>query len=98
MKKDGRSRRSTKPRPAWEHPTNMTEVYTRVFRGRTETDIETKFLQWHRDNVARVTNIKKYPIDPLPQKMQSQSLRERMPISNGFQMKIEYEKVSRQKR
>jgi hypothetical protein len=86
------------PGSAWKHPINMTEVYTRVFRGRTETDIETKFLQWHRENVARVTNVKKYPIDPLPQKMQSQSLGGPMAISNAFQMKIEYEKVAKQKR
>jgi hypothetical protein len=64
----------------------------------TETDTETKFLQWHRENVARVTNVKKYPIDPLPQKMQSQSLGGPMAISNAFQMKIEYEKVAKQKR
>ena len=46
-------------------PTKMATIYTRVFRGRTEAEIETKFLEWQRENFWRVINIRPYPIERL---------------------------------
>ena len=67
------------------------KMSTRTFRGRTEEEIEAKFLVWQRKNAGHLTVVEKQPIRPLPLFVQRPGFGRKREPADAFSMLVEYE-------
>ena len=65
-----------------------------VFYGKTEAEIEDRFPKWRQANAGSVRNIKKHPIQSLPQTAKPMLLQhQKIEALDAFSMLVEYERV-----
>jgi hypothetical protein len=64
-----------------------------VFYGRTEAEIEDRFMEWQQVNVAAVRDIKRRPIVPIPATTKPLLLQhQKIESLDAFSMLVEYER------
>jgi hypothetical protein len=65
-----------------------------VFYGRTEAEIEDRFMEWQQANVGSARDVKKRPIEPLPATMKPLLLQhQKIDALDAFSMLVEYERL-----
>jgi hypothetical protein len=70
------------------------EMEKLVFYGKTEAEIEGRFLKWQQANAGSVRNIKRHPAVPLPATMKPLLLQhQKIETLDVFSMLVEYERV-----
>ena len=62
------------------------------FDGRTQDEVERKYMQWHKETGRRVHIIKIYPIERLASRLSGPQSR---PHDEGFMMLVEYKESLR---
>jgi hypothetical protein len=69
------------------------KMLTLEFRGRTEEEVEAKFLAWQRDKAGRVSVVKKHPVETLPLPIRRPRHEEYQPqeAADAYSMLVEYE-------
>ena len=61
------------------------------FDGRTQDEVERKYMQWHKETGRRVHIIKIYPIERLASRLSGPQSR---PRDEGFMMLVEYKEFT----
>jgi hypothetical protein len=75
-------------------PASASAMEKLVFYGRTEAELEDRFLKWQQANGESVRNIKKHPIQFLPLAARLMLLQhQEIETLDAFSMLVEYERV-----
>jgi hypothetical protein len=64
---------------------------TRTFRGRTEEEVDAKFIAWQRKYEGHLSAVQRHPIEPLPLFVQRPGLGRKQEPADAFSMLVEYE-------